>query len=69
VGGCCYIWCCPCCAAGDVATAAGGNYLMSCGVIPFCCGCLTPCWWANDRHELAHKLNVEDTISWPLVRG
>lgn len=45
---CCYATFCPCCAAGDVATAAKRDYCMSCCIIPILCP-IWPCWLAYDR--------------------
>lgn len=58
-----YVMCCPCCAAGDIARAAGRDYCMSCFVIPFCLGFIQPCWWSYDRQALASRLGLEDPFS------
>lgn len=58
-----YVMCCPCCAAGDIARAAGRDYCMSCFVIPFCLGFIQPCWWSYDRQALAARLGIEDPFS------
>lgn len=62
-GGCCYVMFCSCCAAGDIAKAAGRDYCMSCFIIPFCVGIIAPCWWSYDRQALAQRLNIVDPFS------
>lgn len=54
---------CSCCAAGDIAKAAGRDYCMSCCIIPFCVGIIAPCWWSYDRQALAQRLNIVDPFS------
>lgn len=66
-GTCCYVWCCTCCAAGDVAKAAGRDYCMSCCIIPGFVGCIAPCWWTGDRQALTQKLNIRDTYGYFTV--
>lgn len=52
-----YSCCCRCLAAGDVAKAAGNNYLISCVVAALNCGCYH---MALDRFALIEKLGIED---------
>jgi len=58
------VFCCPCCAAGDIAKAAGRDYCMSCCIIPHFVGCIAPCWWASDRQALTQRYNIDDKFSW-----
>ena len=46
---CCYVFCCVCCAAGDVAKAAGRDFCMTCFVVPVLLGPIMPCWLSCDR--------------------
>jgi len=59
-GTCLYAFLCPCCAAGDVAAAAGRDFGLSCCVIPLLLACCTPCFWAKDRAALAARHGVDD---------
>ena len=59
---CCYVCFCPCCAAGDVATAAKRDYCMSCCIVPMLCP-IWPCWMAYDRQALVAQYNIEDGFS------
>ena len=52
--------CCPCCAAGEIAKAAGKDYCMSCFIVPSCLPCLAPCVWAWDREAFAKKFGIPD---------
>ena len=59
---CLYVWFCGCCAAGDVAQAAGKDYCCTCCVIPFFCPCITPCYLNGDRAALAARYNINDPL-------
>ena len=61
------VCCCPCCAAGDIAKAAGRDYCMTCCIIPYFVPCILPCWWASDRSALVEKYNIRDTYGWCTV--
>lgn len=61
---CCYVACCPCCAAGDVAQAANRDYCMSCFVIPFFLPIAWPCFRACDREALTKAHNIDDGIGY-----
>ena len=61
----CYAFWCSCCAAGDVAIAAGRDYTMSCLVapciVPFLAGVsIHSCVWCSDRQALAARYGVKD---------
>lgn len=51
---CCYVFCCPNCAAGDVAALSGGSYLCD------CCCCATPCQWTYTRARVRSKVGIEE---------
>lgn len=59
---CVYACCCPCCAAGDVATAAGKDFCCTCFVIPCVLPCILPCWLNADRKALAARFNIIDPL-------
>ena len=59
---CCYSLYCGCCAAGDVASAAGRDFCCSC--LCFFVPLLGPWWIACvDRDALAAKLAIKDDIA------
>jgi len=60
---CCYVTFCPCCAAGNVATAAKRDYCMSCCIIGAFVPCIWPCWIACDRQALVDQYNIQDEFS------
>ncbi len=62
----------PCCAAGDVAEAAGRSYLCSCFIAPLLShmfqhdqSWIEACAWSMDRTALAAKYGIND----PLQEG
>ena len=63
-GVCCYALCCGPCAAGDVASAAGRDYCVSCFIVPFLVPCYAPCHIAcSDRSALAARFGIEDDVA------
>ena len=68
---CCYVTFCTPCAAGDVAQAAGRDYLCSCLIGPALswllhdetlANMLASCLWVNDRRALVARLGVHDHL-------
>ena len=59
---CLYVAYCPCCAAGDVATAAGKDYCCTCCLVPVLLPCLLPCQLNSDRAALALRYNIDDDL-------
>ena len=55
---CLYTSFCFPCAAGDVARAVGGDWLLSCLCLPVCL--LGPCIWCSDRRQLIRLHNLKE---------
>jgi hypothetical protein len=70
-GLCLYVVLCQPCAAGDVAHAAGREYLCACLVAPLLAhlahnegfgNMIEGCFWAADRRAFAQKFGISDNI-------
>ena len=66
---CLYVCLFPCCAAGDVAEAAGRSYLCSCFIAPLLShmfhhdqSWIEACAWYMDRTALNAKYGINDTL-------